>query len=363
MALELSYKGLADQIGVISPNLVRNGFFIADPAVTTRPGGWATTSASGVSLTPGYSSTDPYRGQALTINSSGYIQCDDFISFSGGTEMKGLYQNPLSFNISVFIKGNTSSSVPPTSGLKLEILNDVGTIISTATRYFGYTSAYALSSTTLTLDDSNFSSSYKFKIKLTNIGANTVYLKLLSLTPGDVVPNFFLPSILTEENYVAVKNKPLTINAGTSSLTYDGSTQKTINVVSTLTSSNGLSTNVQAIGDINLENNGVRTITGTANQVLVNSGTSAQTGAVTITLPQSIATTSSPTFANITGANITANGQFSTKGIFLAGTDRSGGSWTSLGWGKIGLKGDGSSGAPTTGEAPSAQPGDFFFRY
>lgn len=48
-------------------------------------------------------------------------------------------------------------------------------------------------------------------------------------------------------------------------------------------------------------------ITGTANQVLVN-GTSGtpQTGAVTLTTPQNIATTSSPTFSNLklTGANI-----------------------------------------------------------
>lgn len=52
---------------------------------------------------------------------------------------------------------------------------------------------------------------------------------------------------------------------------------------------------------------GVTSATGTANQVLVNGGTSAQTGAVTFSLPQSIATTSSPTFASVTISNTPTN--------------------------------------------------------
>lgn len=43
----------------------------------------------------------------------------------------------------------------------------------------------------------------------------------------------------------------------------------------------------------------VSTIAGTANQVLVNGGTAAVSGAVTLTLPQSIATTSTPQFARL----------------------------------------------------------------
>lgn len=45
---------------------------------------------------------------------------------------------------------------------------------------------------------------------------------------------------------------------------------------------------------------GVTTATGTANQVLVNGDTSAHSGAITLTLPQDIATTSTPTFAGMT---------------------------------------------------------------
>jgi len=56
------------------------------------------------------------------------------------------------------------------------------------------------------------------------------------------------------------------------------------------------------------ENNLVASITGTANQVLVD-GTSGtpQTGAVILTLPQNIATTSTPTFGGLTLTNTSAN--------------------------------------------------------
>jgi hypothetical protein len=49
---------------------------------------------------------------------------------------------------------------------------------------------------------------------------------------------------------------------------------------------------------------GVTSITGTANQVIASS----PTGAVTLSLPQSIATTSSPQFADVTGGNIIVGG-------------------------------------------------------
>lgn len=63
-----------------------------------------------------------------------------------------------------------------------------------------------------------------------------------------------------------------------------------------------------ATGAVTIANTGTLSITGTANQVLVN-GTSgsAQTGAATLTLPQSIATTSSVTFANVTDSALTTD--------------------------------------------------------
>lgn len=50
---------------------------------------------------------------------------------------------------------------------------------------------------------------------------------------------------------------------------------------------------------ITIANTGVTSVAGTSNQVFVNGGTSAQTGAVTLSLPQNISTTSQPTFAGV----------------------------------------------------------------
>ena len=70
------------------------------------------------------------------------------------------------------------------------------------------------------------------------------------------------------------------------------------NYVSDLTAGTGIS--VSGGGSegatVTVTNSGVVSITGTANQVVA----SASTGAVTLSLPQSINTTSSPTFADLT---------------------------------------------------------------
>ncbi len=63
---------------------------------------------------------------------------------------------------------------------------------------------------------------------------------------------------------------------------------------------------------------GVTTVAGTANQVLVNGGTSAVSGAVTLTLPQSIATTSTPQFAAI-GIGVAAQSR-NIQGLGVGGT-------------------------------------------
>lgn len=83
---------------------------------------------------------------------------------------------------------------------------------------------------------------------------------------------------------------------------------------SALSAGSGISYN-SGTGVISASAAGVSSATGTANQVLVN-GTSgsAQTGAITLTLPQSIATTSSPTFAAITATG-SANSQLN-QGTF-----------------------------------------------
>jgi len=52
-------------------------------------------------------------------------------------------------------------------------------------------------------------------------------------------------------------------------------------------------------GSVSIANNGVLSLTGSPNQVLVNGGTTAQTGGITLTLPQDIGTASSPTFSSL----------------------------------------------------------------
>lgn len=354
MSLELSYKGLSDQIGVISPNLIRNPFFVADPTVTTLPSGW-TSGASSVSLSPTYSTENALDGKSLVISGSGLIKCNDFIKISGGNEMLGLYQSPLNFTVSVFLKGLVTEEVAPTSGLKVEFFDDTDTIISSKTTYFGYTSVFSLKTAVISLDDTDFDTDYKLKVKLTNLSpTKTIYVKLLSFTPGDVAPSFFLPSSLTEETLNSIKNKPLTITSGGTTLTYDGSTARSVNVVTTLTSSTGLSTNTSASGPVSLTNTGVISLAGTANQIIA----SASTGAITLTTPQSIGTTSNVTFGSV----IATSGVSSTNGTFKARTGNvTGTHWTTHGWGKIGLKAG--LGAPNSDEATNPSAGDFFFRY
>lgn len=70
---------------------------------------------------------------------------------------------------------------------------------------------------------------------------------------------------------------------------------------------------------------GVTSTAGTTNQVLVNGGTGAQTGAITLSLPQSIGTTSFPTFGGVTAsssftvANAFGNSFQTSNGNFQAG--------------------------------------------
>jgi hypothetical protein len=76
--------------------------------------------------------------------------------------------------------------------------------------------------------------------------------------------------------------------------------------LATLTIGTGLSgTSYNGSGAVTIANTGVTSITGTANQVVASAGT----GAVTLSLPQSINSTATPTFGNLTiNGTITATG-------------------------------------------------------
>lgn len=103
---------------------------------------------------------------------------------------------------------------------------------------------------------------------------------------------------------------PQDINAGASP-TFDGANFSGIpndaldESAITVTAGAGMSGggSVSLGGEITLDNAGVTSLTGTSNQVNV----SASTGGVTLSLPQSIGTSSSPTFSGLTLSGLTAN--------------------------------------------------------
>ena len=95
---------------------------------------------------------------------------------------------------------------------------------------------------------------------------------------------------------------PILINT----VSFDGSAGITVKASTTnaLTIGTGLSgTSFDGSSAITIANTGVLSITGTANQVIA----SASTGAITLSLPQSIATTSTPTFSMVTVSGTTTN--------------------------------------------------------
>jgi hypothetical protein len=85
-----------------------------------------------------------------------------------------------------------------------------------------------------------------------------------------------------------------------SATSFSGSGANLTSVVNSLSAGNTYLLVSASTGAINVANIGVQTLAGTANQVLVNlTSGSATTGAITLTLPQDIGTSSSPSFANI----------------------------------------------------------------
>lgn len=72
--------------------------------------------------------------------------------------------------------------------------------------------------------------------------------------------------------------------------------------VSSVNAGTGISVNA-TIGAVTVTNTGTLTVAGTANQVLVNGGSAAANGNITLSLPQSIHTSASPTFNQIITTN------------------------------------------------------------
>ena len=91
--------------------------------------------------------------------------------------------------------------------------------------------------------------------------------------------------------------RTITINGDTQDL----SANRTWTIAAGVTSVNagtGISVN-QTTGAVTVTNTGTLTIAGTTNQVLVNGGTAAANGNITLSLPQSIGTSNTPTFGGL----------------------------------------------------------------
>ena len=96
-----------------------------------------------------------------------------------------------------------------------------------------------------------------------------------------------------------------TISGSTIYGTWNGSSIGTAYTAAKVTAVNagtGISVDTTT-GSVTVTNGGVLTLTGTANQVLINGATSSANGNITLTLPQSIGTTSTPTFGGLTVGN------------------------------------------------------------
>ena len=114
-------------------------------------------------------------------------------------------------------------------------------------------------------------------------------------------------------------------NAATQAVQIDSIATNAVNVV---TAGFGMSVS-RNNGTVGVDALGVTTVAGTANQVLVNAGTSAANAAITLTLPQSIAPSSTVTFANLTitgnlnvqgNINTSNNASIEQKILYLANT-------------------------------------------
>jgi hypothetical protein len=153
-------------------------------------------------------------------------------------------------------------------------------------------------------------------------GTNTAIT--LPATAGTLALNnqtFYLGSTAITINQgtgtlTSITGLSITGNAGTATtlatsrningVAFNGSADITVKASTTnaLTIGTGLSgTSFDGSGAVTIANTGVLSITGTASQVIA----SASTGAVTLSLPQSIATTSTPTFSMVTISGTTTN--------------------------------------------------------
>lgn len=205
---------------------------------------------------------------------------------------------------------NGESTFPQTGEIKLSLVQDIA--ISSSPEFFELTIGGLTPNRLISTNSSNLLESVS---DLTNwvigtpnrissisngIGATTIdidvgYIGQTSITTlGTLTSGTWNASIITGQyGGTGIANTGKTITLG-GNLTTSGS----FNAIFTLTADTSVT--FPTSGTLATTTNTVSSITGSANQVLANGTTgSAQTGSVTLTLPQSIATSSTVEFENI----------------------------------------------------------------
>jgi hypothetical protein len=214
------------------------------------------------------------------------------------TDLPGVTRNPQSGEILIGNNTNIWSLGTLTAGTGISIINSNGAIIIT-TNVGGGSSGGSIGSGVSSISGT----------------ANQIYV---SSTTGNIVAS--LPQDINITSNVRFNN--VTAN------TFYGSGSGITQIPNTALSSSSVSVNtingisgggsVALGGSLTLSNTGVTSLYGTASQVLVSSNT----GNITLSLPQSIASTSSPTFSGLTlnsplgiysgGTGLTSTGVIST---------------------------------------------------
>lgn len=193
MAFEKSIYGLTNEVQVkLGGNLIRNPFFVAGNNFVT---GWSITSGTIVVNSVGG------LGRELFLNAGAILEHAEFASLNSGQDTIPLP----TFVLSAYLRPEIASDIET---LKIEVINQVGAIVDTK--------SFPLSASSFTLQhvlSEIPDGTSKFKIRVTAPNAMGVYLRLLSMVPGDLEPEYIPQHGLNQEDllYLSLGSSGLTL--------------------------------------------------------------------------------------------------------------------------------------------------------
>jgi hypothetical protein len=306
------------------------------------------------------------------------------------TNTTGLYSNNTNFTTgqvasSVYsVTGGTGVTVNPTTGnVVVSIGQPVGTANNvtfanvTATgnlsnSYFTLANSAGTNGQVLTTDGAGVTTwATPAAVTVSSVTGSGAGISISPTTGAVVVTNTGVTSIVAGTNVsVSSATGAVTVNATDTNTTYniDASTATggaNLNLTGSdattdtvkFASGSGITVTRTDANTITINNTaapgGVTSITGTANQIIASSST----GAITLSTPQSIGTTSNVNFNNITAAGNLSNNYFTlpnatgTNGQILVSNGSTSPAWTTLATGVSSVTGSGAgiSVSPTTG--------------